>query len=252
MRSGSSTNPKQEFEEACLMTNPRNQLRDYLSRLINRYLYIKSIDRQLKLIAKWKTPSRVEALNIGAYFFKLVTYSFSRTILIELCKLVSDKEEKSLVDWLEKAAEHAASIEPTRYNPSYSEGEREPIEPKEYRAIIDSQKAQLDGQKEIIDRIKNHRDKALAHSDTAYFNNPNALYEHYPLSTNDIDSLMDTVSEILREHHSCLFEADVHLEVVSGHNVDTVLRYTRAWHRARRDRDLINLGFTPRIYTQDD
>ncbi|MFB0516326.1 MAG: hypothetical protein ACETWG_06960, partial [Candidatus Neomarinimicrobiota bacterium] len=46
---------------------------------------------------------------------------------------------------------------------------------------------------------KAQRDRALAHSDAAYFNNPQALYKRYPLSTKDIDGLMDTVSEILRQ-----------------------------------------------------
>ncbi|MFB0515650.1 MAG: hypothetical protein ACETWG_03490, partial [Candidatus Neomarinimicrobiota bacterium] len=207
------------------MKDPGNQLRDYLDKLIRRFLYIKSLDRQLKIINEWETPNRVEALNIGSYFFRLVVYSFNRTILIELCKLVSDKEKKSMVDWLKKAKEHAASIRPTRHNPDYSEAEREPIKPEEYRTIIDNQEAQLDAQKIVIDRVKAQRDRALAHSDAAYFNNPQALYKRYPLSTKDIDGLMDTVSEILRQQDFFLRRGYfLEMEVKSAHNVDLILR----------------------------
>ncbi len=235
------------------MKDPGKQLRDYLEKLIHRFLYIKSLDRQLKLINEWETPNRAEALNIGSYFFRLVIYSFNRTILIELCKLVSDKEEKSLVDWMKKAKEHTATIKPTRYNPDYSEAEREPIKPKEYRTIIDSQEDQLDAQKTVIDRVKAQRDRALTHSDSAYFNNPQELYKHYPLSTNDIDDLMDTVSEILRQQHLFLLGGDIlEMEVKSVHNVDIILRYVRGFSRARKDKELIKKGFKPFLYTHDD
>jgi len=234
------------------LKDPGNQLRDYLEKLIRRFLYVKSLDRQLKLINEWDTPKRVEALNTGSTFFRLVTYTFARIILIELCKLVSDKEEKSLVDWLNKAKDHATSIEPTRYNPDYSEREREPVKPEEYRRIISEQQAQLDANKNVINRIKAQRDKALAHSDAAYFNDPGTLYEHYPLSADDIDALMDTVSEILRTHHIHLLKADIDMEVHSLSNVDTILRLARAFSRAYKDRDLIAKGFRPKDYLYDD
>ena len=234
------------------MKDPGKQLRDYLEKLIRRFLYIKSLDRQLKLINEWETPYRVEALNIGSYFFMLVTYSFARTILIELCKLVSEKEQKSLVDWLKKAKEHAAAIRPTRYNPDYSDTERESIKPEEYSIIIDSHEGQLDSQKAVISRVKAQRDRALTHADAAYFNNPQELYKHYPLSTSDIDGLMDTVSDILRTQHVYILESDLHMEISSAHNVDLILRLARAFHRVRKDKKLIARGFKPVDYLYDD
>lgn len=66
------------------MNNPKAELRKYLDRLIHRYLNIKSLHQQLKSIFEWETPARIEALNLGAYFFQLVTYSLLRTVLIEL------------------------------------------------------------------------------------------------------------------------------------------------------------------------
>lgn len=234
------------------MNNPKAELRKYLDTLIRRYLNIKSLHQQLKSIFEWETPARIEALNLGVYFFHLVTYSLSRTVLVELSMFLSEKEARSLLDWLTKAKEHAASVKPTRYNASYSGGEREPIKPEEYRAIIDDQIAQLHAQKDVIDRIKARRDKAIAHLDKAYFDDPKALDRDYPLGNDDIDDLMEVVSSTLRKHHSCLFEADMRMEVVSVHTVDTVLQYARAFMRARRDFNLIEKGFRPVVYMQDD
>jgi len=234
------------------MNNPKVELREYLDKLIHRYLNIKSMSQQYKSILEWKTPTRIEALNLGSYFFQLVAYSLERTVLVELSMLLSQREERSLLDWLKKAGEHTAAVKPTRYNPNYSGGKREPIKPKEYRALIDGQIAQLDARKDIIERIKARRDKAIAHLDKAYFDDPKAVYRDYPLSDNDIDDLMEVVSSILRKHHSCLFEADIRMEVSSVHTVDTVLQYTRAFMRVRKDFDLIKKGFMSRLYMLDD
>lgn len=96
------------------MKNPKTELRSYLERLIHRYLNVKSLLKELKALLDWQTPSRIEAFNLGGHFFQLVTYSLSRTVFVELSMLLSEKEERSLVKWLKKAREHAASIGPTR------------------------------------------------------------------------------------------------------------------------------------------
>jgi len=84
------------------MTDPKKEIREYLSKLIDQLLYIDGLDEQLKIIKDWESIDKYEALNHGGYFFRLVTYSFNRTILIELCKLFSDKEQKSIIDFLKK------------------------------------------------------------------------------------------------------------------------------------------------------
>ena len=234
------------------MNNPQAELRKYLDKLIHRYLNIKSLHQELKSIFEWESPARIEALSLGVHFFQLVTYSLSRIVLVELSMFLSEKEARSLLDWLKKAKEHAASVKFTRYNATYSEGERERIKPEEYRAIIDDQIAQLHDRKNVIDRIKARRDKAIAHLDKAYFDDPKALDRDYPLRDDDIDDLMEVAGSILRKHHSCLFEADMRMEVVSVHNVDTILRYARAFMRARRDFNLIEKGFRPVEYMRDD
>lgn len=215
------------------MKNPKTRLREYLDRLIRRFLNTKSLYLELKRISGWQIPGRIEAFNLGGYFFELAKYGLWRTILVEMAMILSPKEQVSLIDWLKKAREHAPSLAPTRYNPSYSSVKREPIKPKEYRALIDRHINRLDAQRDVIHRIKSQRDKAIAHLDKAYFDNPKALDKDYPLRDDDIDRLVEVVSDILGKHHSCLFEADLRMENLSTRNVDVVLKYARAFQRTR-------------------
>jgi len=234
------------------MKNPKIQLRTYLKTLFQRFLNTKSLYQELMRIYGWKPPGRFEAYSLGVNSFELVEYSLLRTVLVEISALLSEKEARSLKDWLKKASEHAASLEATCYNPGYSGGGRQPIKEEEYRALIDEHEDRLDAQQKVVDQIKAWRDKAIAHFDSAYFNNPQALDKRYPLTYSDINCLMDVVSEILRKHYSCLFNADPRMEILSTRNVDSVLNYARAFQRARKDRALIKKGFKPVAYTQDE
>ena len=224
--------------------------RTYLDKLIRHYLNIKSLDQQLKSISDWEDPDKIEVLNLGGYFFQFATYSLLRIVLVELSMFLSKKEDRSLLDWLNKAKEHAPSVNPTCYNAT--EHEYEPIKPEKYRAIIDDQIAQLHSKKNVIGRIKSRRDKAIVHLDKDYFDNTKSINIVYPLSDQEIDNLLEVVSSILRKHYNCLFEEDMSMEVKSVHSVDTVLRYARAWMRARRDFNLIKNGFEPIKYERDE
>src|SRR6478736_3735338 len=105
------------------MKNPKTQLRAYLNILFHRFhrfLNTKSLYQELMRIYEWKNPKRFEAYSLGAYSFELAEYSLLRTVLVEMSALLSENEDRSLFDWLKKAREHAASLEPTCYNPGYS------------------------------------------------------------------------------------------------------------------------------------
>ena len=104
----------------------------------------------------------------------------------------------------------------------------------------------------VIKHIKVRRDNAFAHTASKYFNNPNKIYEHYPISLSDIDNLMLLITDILRTHHSYLFNSDIDLEVKSTGNVDNVLINNRAFKRVWRDRRIINCGIKPYRYKLDD
>jgi hypothetical protein len=233
------------------MINPKEKLREYLDQLIHRFLNTKSLFQELSRIYSWYVSDRLETINLSSYFFQLSTYSMTRIYLVELAIMLSEKENRSLLDWLKKAHEHAESIGPTRYNPNHAIADREPIEVEEYKAIIDSHISQLESHKNLIGRIKALRDKSITHLDKTYFENPSAINRDYPINNDEIFQLIETVSKILKQHYSYLFEADLRMEILSEMNVDVILNYARAFQRARKDNALIDRGFRPVEYMKE-
>lgn len=230
------------------MENPKEELRQYLNKLIHRLLYVKGLDNQLKLLKEWETPRRIEAIEIGSYFFRLVGFSFYRTILIELCLLLDSREDKSIIDWLEKAKEHAKAIEPTIYNTDNER--REIIDPEAYQKIITEHQNLIEEKKDIIKNIKSRRDTSLVHSDARYFNNPDDIYVNFPLSTDELQSVIETARHILRMQHVYLFESDLDIQVLATSNIDTILWHSRAFKRVWFDKRATSLY--PYLYKLDD
>lgn len=216
------------------MKNPKKEIREYLTNLIKQLLYVNGLDEQLKIIKSWESVDKYEALNHGGYFFRLVAYSFNRTILVELCKLFSDKEQKSIIDFLKKAKENSVAIEPSKFNPELQN--REVLKPEIYCGYIEEQEKMISSKAEIITNLKTHRDKALAHSDSEYFSDPEKLYANFPLEGKEIDDLISTAKEILRYQHVYLFESDLEIKVYSIHSLNEVLQYTRAYKRILDDK----------------
>lgn len=247
---GEPSSPHPNKWKNSYMTNPKEELRVYLKRLINRLLYIKGLNKQIKLLKEWETPNRIVALEIGAYFFRLVGFSFNRTLLIELCMLFDDREEKCIIDWLVKAKEHSKALEPSIH--SIENGTREILTPEVYQKIVTEQQEIIVSKKEVIDRVKGQRDTVLAHSDAKYFNDPDDLYVKFPLSTEEIDDLIATATatETLRMQHVYLFESDLDIQVHTTSNIDTILWHTRGFNRVRHDKRAESLY--PYLYKLDD
>jgi len=234
------------------MINSKERLREYLDQLIHRFLNTKSLFQELNRIYSWYVPGRVETINLSSYFFQLSTYSMIRIYLVELAIMLSEKENRSLLDWLKKAQEHAESIGPTRYNPNYATADREPIEAEEYKAIIDSHISKLEHHENLIGRIKAWRDKSITHLDKTYFDDPSAIGRDYPIDNDEIVQLIEVVSKILKQHYSYLFQTDLRMEILSEMNVDVILNYARAFQRVRKDNALIDRGFRPVEYMKED
>ena len=233
------------------MTSPHDEMRSYLKQLVHRYLNTDSMNKQIADMAQWDVPDRREALEHGAYFFKCVTYGLWRIVLVELSMLLSSSENRSLTDWLEKAKVHSGPIKPTRHSAAYPHGDREPVPNEEYCRIIDGQLQQIKAQKDVIDRIRTHRDKTIAHLDKLYFDNPEAIFNDYPLSMTDVRSLMDLVRGILKSHYSYLFGSDLDMAVYSVHTLDAVLQHVQGFIRVQEDPDLLKKGFSPAKYLSD-
>lgn len=230
------------------MTNPKIEIREYLSKLIHRLLYVKGLNKQLKLLKEWETPNRIIALEIGSYFFRLVGFSFHRTLLIELCLLLDDREEKCIVDFLANAKEHAQAIEPKRFNATTFK--REKVSFKDYQKIIEEQQKLISSKNDIIKNVKGRRDTSLTHSDAKFFNNPDDSYVKYPLSEENLDELINLSTEILRTQHLYLMDSDIDIQVYATSNIDTILWHTRAFNRVWFDKRATELH--PGLYKLDD
>ncbi len=62
------------------------------------------------------------------------------------------------------------------------------------------------------------------------------MIEKYPLSNLNISDLMKTISEILHDQHTLLLHSDMSMVLDATTCVETVLKFTRAYSRVRKDR----------------
>lgn len=230
----------------------KEELKKYLGKLIEWFLFIRMLDDELKMMQEWLTrrPQGDITLNIGASFFNLVQKSFDLTLLLELCKIIDDDEDKSLRDWLTQAKIHTKALSLTRYN--VNTGKREPVKISEYQKIVGKQLLKLDPNRDIIKNLKARRDKAIAHTDASFFNSPKDHFEKYPLKVGDVDEILETVSNILREQHLFVFESDADLTTVhTVHNLNRVLEFVRGFERAQKDEKLKKMGIYVMRYKWD-
>ena len=207
------------------MVNPQKHLTNYLWKLLKRYANIKLYKKQLEILEEWKAPNRIETLNKGATFFKLVDASFKRTMLLELCLFVSEKEQINIFDWLNKAKIHSKSLNPTRSNRNAKLGKsRLKVKNNEYQRIIEKHIIELSRHNNIIINLVAHRDKIFTHYDSLYFNNPGSVYKKYAIDNSELDDLMKTIEKILSEQHSYLFASALpSFKVPSYSNVNMIL-----------------------------
>jgi len=222
------------------MKSPDKQLKEYLEKLIFKVSHIRSLYKQIVTISQWETPDRIIALEIGSNFFELTLFSFRRTIIIELCKLLAEREDKSLIDLLLKLKENVKSLEPSIYAPRFDNTARyrKRLKPEEYIEITNKHLNEINKHDKLIKTLISRRDKYIAHSDSTFFINPQKLHALFPLNDLEIGPLLDTISEILRKHHSLLLHADITIEINSVHDVDTVLKNIRAFYRVWHDKRL--------------
>ena len=232
------------------MNNPEKELRDYLNELIKRYLFITAYVNQFEILDLWDTPNRIDTLNKGAHFFHLVDRSFLRTIFVESLKLVNKREERSLIKWLSQAKTYAKNLKPSKRNRKTDKHEL--IKVKDYQDIIIENESKIFNQNEIILKIKGIRDKVIVHTDPLYFLNERAVYKKYPVSLTEVKLLLSTIGDILRQQHDYLMKSAAILELKGLGSVESILKYTRAFMRIRKDKDfIINKGFKPTDYLKE-
>ena len=235
------------------MRNPKEELSEYYNNLLFRYFQIHSITRQLNKLTQWETQQRRIALDIGDYFFELFRYSAGRMVILDLFKLVSESEEKSIIDWINLARVHWKALDISRAGLSSDRRVRIPLKKKEYEQVLDTALDGIRSHEQVIESLKAYRDKDIAHNDSSVFNDPTKLRELYPLTDIDISSLLDTVSSILKEQHSLIFHSSLTMEVSSIKAVDVVLKYIRVFDRVWKDKKITkDCKIRVSEYLQDD
>lgn len=230
----------------------KDELHKYFGKLINRFLFIRRLNDELLVMDEWLTnkPDGINALNGGASFFNLVQRSFNLTLLLELCKFIDEDEEKSLRDWLIKAKDNAKPLAPTKFNKN--SGKHELVKVKTYQDIVSKHLCELDALEKIISYLKSRRDKAIAHTDASFFNNPQKHFEKYPLMIDDIDKLLESISNILREQYVYIFGSDSDLSTVyTVTDLNRVLQFVRGFYRAQKDKELQKKGINIMKYKWD-
>ena len=127
----------------------------------------------------------------------------------------SDKSERSLPNFIDFCIRNSTQIR--LKVPSLSE-----------RALF-GQKQKIEAHRDAIASIKGRRNKFFAHADKKYFDQPERIYDDYPLGQKDFISLLKTLIEIVGEHERWL-----HPNTASGHfaealhiSVDNMVRNLR-------------------------
>lgn len=216
------------------MTNPKQELRVYLHKLINHFVFIKRIVDDLETITIWTgKPGGIDGLEEGASFFNFFQRLSNQTLLIELFKFISEDEKKSLWDFLNMCKNYSHSLEPRALftaNPS-----KKNLTPEEFNEIIEEMFEKLNDHQEVIKKLKARRDKSLAHTDPSFFNNPKEHFEKYPIVFDELNKLLLTVENILEKLALHILEIHYDFKVNTITGLDRVIEFMRAYHKIMRD-----------------
>lgn len=218
------------------MEKPKQQLQAYLDRIKFNIIYLNSILKQVNMIYDWIDQNNHESVKAGDHFYGTFIYTSKRILTIELCKLLLDREDRSLTDWLSKAHTHAKSLKPIKK--VTFEGDKVLYDVEEYREVIDKHKDELDSHSSTVKNLNKLRDQGFAHSDKKYFENPKQLNIDYEVTWSEFNNLFQTINKIIREHHNSIFGTDISLELVTTGHVDNVLKHTRASKRLHKNEKL--------------
>lgn len=212
------------------MIDPQEELKNYLQKLIDRFVFIKHIYDDLNKIGVWiQKPEGYNALEEGASFFNLFQRTANQTLLIEVCKFIDEDEQKSLRDFLNKCKENVKPLEPTSLL-VVGGFPKKILSQVEYGIIIDEMITKLDSHTTVIQNLKARRDKALAHTDSSFFNDPAKYFKTYPLILEDIAALLNTIEEILKKQALYILQSDYEFTLNTVRGIDRVLEFMRAYN----------------------
>jgi len=234
------------------MENPNKQLKEYLKTLTTEFIILNTILIEVNKLLKWNSEKGPDAVDTGLLFYKFSLECFRRILTIETYKLLSKGEQKSLVDWLDKARIHANKLEPGRIVVSEERNlNLRKMPPSEYIDIINSHFDSISDHHVIIENLKGLRNKGFAHSDAKYFNDKAKLEIDYPVTWYDFNILFNTISEILKEQYGLLFNSDMDMELYGCGNIDNILTQCRAFSRVWNNEKLLKMNMNFDAFKQD-
>lgn len=221
-------------------------LKSSLKTLLARIRHIKALREQLDLLSEWETTERFRAIEIGIHFFSLVKYDFYKSLILELCLLFDEREDFSIIKWLNKVT--AQVIVTDWMDFKYYFGKKSNKQ-KHFSEIISTQQTDIKNRAAIINNLKEIRDKTIAHVDKEYFANPDLVYKAFPFSKEDELTLLNLADDILCKHYCWAFNADLDNFTYNSSSIDRVLKYARAYERILHDKRAKNLH--PGCYIHD-
>ncbi|MCH8491127.1 MAG: hypothetical protein LAT81_14530 [Oceanicaulis sp.] len=236
------------------MENPKKELQDYLFRLIVNFIYVRSLLKQITLFLDWLKTNGEMGIKGCSHFFSLFFYTSKRTLCLDTYKLISFREKRSIYDWLVKAKESHSSLLPSEYV-GWSDdlkSDRKVLSKKEYVELIDSQIEELNSHEIIAETLTALRDGGFAHAEKKYFSNPRQLEIDYPLNWIEIEALYTTIEKILRKHHSLILNSDMSMELVTGSDIDTVLKRSRGFDRFWKNKEINKMNLKKYVFLQDE
>lgn len=201
-----------------------------------RELYV-----QLRTLIDWVVENGHESISDNYNFFDLVYYNFRDTVILELYKLAHKREERSLVDFLEKSKNNIKVLVKS-FQVHNALGLNRIVDEGSYQKLIDHHLKQIEEKSDLINCLAAARDEYITHSDKKHFFNDLDEGRIYGPSIQDIEILIQLFDQIFHEHHLILFQEDLSLELITEDGVDSVLVSLRALNRLKESKKLNSSG----------
>jgi len=237
-----------------MMDNPEDQLREYLDNLIINFIRCKENYNQLDELFNWINKNGYETVRQAEHFYYLVFYNFRKVLLLELYKLYSDREDRTIVDWLCKASLHAHNLNLVHIDPWIDDEEKNktPLRVDHFREIVDEHIKMIKSQSHLINKVTSLRDKHYAHADKKFYKKGDNIDALFPIKWKEISLLIECANQILTKQYEILFNTEYSTNTLSSGSIETVLKSTRAFSRIRKNKKLLYSGFKPLDYLRDD
>lgn len=215
------------------MQDPFVQLRKYLDQLTINFFYVKTVHAHIETFLEWRKKGEQQVFKQAEDFYSLVYYVFRRELEIEVYKMLSDREDRSLIHWLCHAITNAEHIEAAEYDAFAKRDEaRKKLTKEQYREITLRHIDLINEKKDLVKNLTALRDKGL-HADKKYFFNPEQLDEDFPVCWSDMASLIECIETILKDHAYYLEGVDLGMPSNDTSGIETLLRMSRAVNRLK-------------------